>query len=411
MVPISRDWTPFIDFNDQLEHFQKWGLIPEKSKKLRPIMVVDGYFGIPQPCKVVGYESENWAVIELSDGYHAIHGEYLAEMQPTAFQRLPHNVCFAEILSRYVVVDIETTGFDFTNDRIVEIAAVIYEFGEKKESFHTLINPEMILPDNIISLTGITQTDVDTAPILEDVSDSFFQFIQNLPIIGHNALTFDVPFLSARIKPIDNPVIDTLIMARKAFPDLPSHKLDYLKTALELGESASHRALSDVETTNELLWACLAPRRYESKVMHAYLDNVLQGTAPSVTKPQKKRMPSASIKQRLKQVDIKSIVPTVKPDPNSPLYGKCILFTGDLSIPRGQAMQIAVNAGAILKSSVSRKLNYLVVGKQDPALVGKSGRSTKEIEVEELNQSGKAFIKVISENEFLSLTKKVEVTV
>lgn len=47
MVPIKGEWKPFVDTDEQLEYYRLWGLIPEKSKKLRPIMVVDGYFGIP----------------------------------------------------------------------------------------------------------------------------------------------------------------------------------------------------------------------------------------------------------------------------------------------------------------------------------------------------------------------------
>ena len=113
MVPIKGEWTPFGDINDQLNHFRLWGLIPPKSKKLRPIMVVDGYLDAPEPCNVVGYQGHNWAVIELADGFHAIHGEYLAELQPIANQKLPFGMCFAEVLAEYVVADIETTGFDF----------------------------------------------------------------------------------------------------------------------------------------------------------------------------------------------------------------------------------------------------------------------------------------------------------
>ena len=92
MVPIRGEWTPFKDAQDLIDHYRRWGLIPEKGKQLRPIMVTDGYFGIPEPCTVVGYQTDTWAVIELSDGYHAIHGDYLAELQPAAQQKLPCSI-------------------------------------------------------------------------------------------------------------------------------------------------------------------------------------------------------------------------------------------------------------------------------------------------------------------------------
>ena len=406
MVPIKGEWTPFLDLEDKLAHFRLWGLIPEKSKQLRPIMVTDGYFGTPEPCSIVGHRLHSWAVIELADGYHAIHGDYLAEMQPDAKQKLPRGKCFAEILQSYVVVDIETTGYDHHNDRIIEIAAAKYEYGKKVDQFQSLVNPGMLIPNNIVTLTGITQEDLNFAPPLDNIASDFLAFISGLPIIGHNALSFDIPFLSAQIAPLDNPVVDTLPLARKTFDLLPSHALEYLKDTLSLSTLASHRALADVETTNNLLWACLSPRKYEQQVMSAYLKNRNHiHTLPQSKGPARKQ----PTKRVYEHVDIKAIVATEDIDEACALFGKIIVFTGTLSLPREQAMQMAVNAGAILRTSVSRKTDYLVVGAQDNALVGADGKSSKEEDAEMLNQTGKATIKVINEGEFISLVNsKVE---
>ena len=72
-------------------------------------------------------------------------------------------------------------------------------------------------------------------------------------------------------------------------------------------------------------------------------------------------------------------------------------------MPRTEAMQLAVDVGAKVASSVSRKTHYLVVGKQDLSLVGDDGMSTKEERAYELNSQGKADIKIIGEDTFLSL--------
>ena len=411
MVPIKGEWTLFIDFEDQLVHYRKWGLISEKATQLRPVMVTDGYFGVPEPCKVVGYQTDNWAVIELSDGYHAIYGEYLSELQPDAYQKLPRGTCFVECLSEYISLDIETTGFDFQNDRIIEIAAIKYKYGQFVDKFQTLINPERIISPDITNLTGITQNDVIDAPYIDEVKPYFLEFIGQLPIIGHNAVSFDVPFLSSQMgSEISNVVIDTLPMARKAFPILSCHKLEYLKSVLQIDQPTSHRALADAETANSLMWACLAPRKYEQKVLKAYLNAKLRGELSIELK--KAKSVKKKTKAKFEYVDIKSITPsTINFDQNHIFFGKNIVFTGTLSIPREKAMQLAVDCGATLKTDVSGKTHYLVVGKQDKTLVGDDGMSSKEEKAHKINQAGKSHIEILSEQEFVQLATKVGVTV
>ena len=70
---------------------------------------------------------------------------------------------------------------------------------------------------------------------------------------------------------------------------------------------------------------------------------------------------------------------------------------------RSDAMQLAVNAGAVVKTAVSRKTNYLVVGTQDNALVGDDGLSSKERDAYALNSKGDANIQIIREDEFIAL--------
>ena len=70
---------------------------------------------------------------------------------------------------------------------------------------------------------------------------------------------------------------------------------------------------------------------------------------------------------------------------------------------RADAAQMAVDVGAVIKSSVSGKTDFLVVGQQDIMLVGASGTSTKERRAQEINSSGKGNIQVITEQEFIEL--------
>ena len=84
------------------------------------------------------------------------------------------------------------------------------------------------------------------------------------------------------------------------------------------------------------------------------------------------------------------------------LDGKCIVFTGALSFPRADATALAKAAGATVKTDVSRKVQYLVVGEQNEVIVGCDGMSDKEEKATALRKKGFA-IETISEQNFLEL--------
>lgn len=93
-------------------------------------------------------------------------------------------------------------------------------------------------------------------------------------------------------------------------------------------------------------------------------------------------------------------------DEDHPLFNQNIVLTGDLqNFTRQEATQAILNVGGIPKSTVSSKTNYLIVGKQDLAVVGSKGMSSKEIKAAKLIESGKT-IKIINEDEFIDLLQR-----
>lgn len=294
----------------------------------------------------------------------------------------------------YVVIDIETTGLSRKNDRIIEIAANLYKDGSLSDQFHTYVNPGFHIPNSITQLTGIRDSDVENSPSVQNVKKSFLQFIRNYPLVGHNIAAFDIPFLCEQFGvKISNTKYDTLALSKKAFPGLLSYKLSYLAQALHLSDLKHHRASNDILVNNELFLACYNP----SSFMEYLSDDA------SISK-----IPLDEKRQLFSRVDIHSITPTdVNAIQNTALSGKLVCFTGELSIPRQQACQMAVDAGAILKSSVSKKLDFLVVGVQDRRLVGETGMSNAQLYADTLLKQGHSKLKVINESEFIELLKPI----
>ena len=159
----------------------------------------------------------------------------------------------------YVVLDFETTGLSPKQDKIIEIGMIKVIKGELVDSFASFVNPQSKIPARITDITGITDDDVQDAPTDIEIAPVIHQFIGELPIIAHNA-SFDIGFLESLYRAAGLGAklcyVDTLRLAREAFPDAPNHKLSTLADMLDLGEQ-EHRAASDVNLTNSLFLSCL----------------------------------------------------------------------------------------------------------------------------------------------------------
>ena len=87
-----------------------------------------------------------------------------------------------------IVLDTETTGLDYTKEKMVEFAAVRLENGKIKDEFQTLINPEQHIRKSSIAIHGITSDMVKDAPTEAEAMPLIMDFIKDYPIVAHNAI-------------------------------------------------------------------------------------------------------------------------------------------------------------------------------------------------------------------------------
>lgn len=161
----------------------------------------------------------------------------------------------------YVVLDFETTGLSPITNEIIEIAALKIVAGDcGPQPFSTLVRPSRPIPREVTNLTGITDDMVSNAPAIGDVISELHTFLGEYPVIAHNA-QFDISFLKAAYKraglSANIQYIDTVKLARSAFPGMLNYKLATLIKSLGISSSQSHRAMSDVEQTNILFQKCV----------------------------------------------------------------------------------------------------------------------------------------------------------
>ncbi|MDQ4125973.1 MAG: exonuclease domain-containing protein, partial [Actinomycetota bacterium] len=158
----------------------------------------------------------------------------------------------------FCVVDLETTGGSPADCGITEIGALKVRLGERQGSFHTLVQPDVVVPAFIRLLTGISDDMLVDAPRIEAVLPSFLEFVRDSVLVAHNA-RFDVGFLNAALAregypPLANDVVDTATLARKILAgEVRNNKLETLARHLRCVNQPCHRAFADVLATNEVL--------------------------------------------------------------------------------------------------------------------------------------------------------------
>lgn len=94
------------------------------------------------------------------------------------------------------VFDLETTGTQLTKDRIVQIAIVRVNVDGTEEHFNRLVNPEMIIPDEIVAIHGISNDRVQNEPTIKDLAQEIADFIGDADLAGYNSNKFDIPMLA-----------------------------------------------------------------------------------------------------------------------------------------------------------------------------------------------------------------------
>lgn len=147
-----------------------------------------------------------------------------------------------------IIFDLETTGLKASEERMTEIGAVKLRGLEVVEEFHSFVNPEKHIPENITDITGIDDSMVADAPSEKEALTKFIEFCGTAPLVAHNA-KFDMSFIRSGCNrcriPYKPDSIDTLALCRAAIPNKKAYTLDSMAKHFGLGDFNHHRAVDD----------------------------------------------------------------------------------------------------------------------------------------------------------------------
>lgn len=161
--------------------------------------------------------------------------------------------------------DLETTGINQSQDRIVEIAIIKLHPDGTRENYYSLVNPEMEIPAHVVEIHGIDNKKVALEPTFEAIVDDVLAFLENCDLAGFNSIKFDIPLLNEECARVGK----SLNLQERKFVDsqIIYHRMEprTLSAAYQFycGKNLdnAHSALDDTEATLEVLLAQI--ERYE----------------------------------------------------------------------------------------------------------------------------------------------------
>ena len=316
----------------------------------------------------------------------------------------------ADLGQSFAAIDFETATSE--RNSACAVGVVVFEQGSPTDTLSLLIRPPGNRYDGFNTMIhGIGPSDTRRSPGFPQVWEQVAEMLDGRLVIAHNT-AFDLSVLRRSAEhhgyePDPFPFACTYRIARSAMPDASSWSLDVL--ADDFGIPLSHHdPLSDALAAG-LLWLAL-PERFGTthsdllaslgyRLGYCHLDGYKPFSNAAVSSSGSSKSFSA-----------KDFTPNGEPDPEGLLFSTRIVFTGTLeSMPRREAFQAAVDAGAKPSQSVSKRTNYLVVGSTDLRKVGETGRSSKHRKAITLAAEGSP-VEIIDEDQFICLLADMRIS-
>ncbi|HRQ36956.1 MAG TPA: exonuclease domain-containing protein [Chloroflexota bacterium] len=280
----------------------------------------------------------------------------------------------------FVALDVETANPNLAS--ICQIGVVTFSNGLVVDKWQSLVNPQDYFDSMNVLIHGVTEVKVSNAPIFSQIHLELKKLIENNVTVIHTS--YDKVAISRAIEkyhllPVNCTWLDTARVVRRTWQEFRSSGYGLANVAKEFNiDFEHHNAVEDARAAGEILLRAIEYTGIglDEWIIRAYQPMPFPGTTGS------------SIAR--------------KGNPDGILAGEVIVFTGALSLSRGQAAELAGNAGCDVASGVNKKTTLLVVGDQDIGRLAGHDKSSKHRKAEALIGEGQN-IRILSEGDFLRL--------
>ncbi|NHN27815.1 GIY-YIG nuclease family protein [Flavobacterium jejuense] len=185
----------------------------------------------------------------------------------------------------YCILDIETTGGQYNEEGITEIAVYKYDGHEVIDQFISLVNPEKPIQPFVVKLTGINNAMLRSAPKFYEVAKRIIEITEGCIIVAHNA-SFDYRILSTEFRRLGytfkKPTLCTVELSKKLIPEQPSYSLGKLVRSLGIPIADRHRASGDAMATVKL-FKLLLSKDSGKEIVKSYIKTEIKaGMSPKL---------------------------------------------------------------------------------------------------------------------------------
>jgi DNA polymerase-3 subunit epsilon len=278
---------------------------------------------------------------------------------------------------QFVALDVETANADCSS--ICQIGIARFEDGSLIEEWSTLIDPEDYFDSFNVSIHGITEEMVNGVPVFPQLAAEIRDRVGSRIVLSHTP--FDRVAIAQAcakhgLEGVECIWLDSARVARRTWNQFARRGYGLHSVCAAIGyDFRHHDALEDAKAAAHVLLAAMKETGLDLEDWLKRVEQPISGPA-------------------IAQAG----------NPEGPLHGEVMVFTGALEITRAEAAALAARVGCTVAENVTKDTTILVVGNQDARKLAGHDKSSKHRKAEDLIRKGSA-MRILTEKDFERLAR------
>jgi len=275
----------------------------------------------------------------------------------------------------FVAIDVETANTDLGS--ICQVGIAYFRDGSLADTWMSLVDPKDDFDAMNVSIHGIDEYRVKGSPTWTDVFPDVTSRLRDRIVVSHTA--FDRISIARACDRANLSIfhciwLDSAKVVRRAWPEFSRSGYGLSNVAAHFRiDYQAHDALEDARCAGELLLRAVA---HTGLTIDQWITHVEQ----PINRTSSTRYRKGG-------------------NPDGPLFGETIVFTGELSMSRIEAADLASAAGCRVEEGVTKRTTILVVGDHDARKLNGRAESAKQLKAKRLIGQGQA-IRILSKSDF-----------